>query len=297
MCEQQETRSFLRKGDLQLVQCIACGMVYANPVTNEFASGQFYDRLGQPFYLCPDKLESDYAPVRFERELRLFQRHCLGGRVLDVGCSTGAFLYQLRSRYPGTYSVVGMDVTGAALDYAESKGIEVLRGSFLEHDFGGERFDAITYWAVIEHLVAPKRFYRRAASLLKPEGCCFILVPNLTSLAVRLLGAKYRYIMPDHVNYFTSRTLATFTRSEPGMVPVASGSSHFNPLVILKDLRGGKNRVADADRARLLRRTTAYKMNPLLAPAKWLYRVMEQALGAMRLADNIYVVLRKRPAS
>lgn len=67
-------------------------MIYANTVATEMATGSFYDSAGDE-YLSPDKLESDYANVRFQRELHLFRSHCPGGSVLDVGCSSGAFLY------------------------------------------------------------------------------------------------------------------------------------------------------------------------------------------------------------
>src|SRR5216117_3295757 len=103
-CDTDAADAFLQKGTLHLVRCRRCSMVYANPVEPELASGQFYDRIGVPFYLSPDKLEGDYAPVRFERELRLFRRYCPGGAALDVGCSTGAFLFQLNNRYPGDYA-------------------------------------------------------------------------------------------------------------------------------------------------------------------------------------------------
>ena len=269
-------------------------MVYADPVDVELASGEFYDRLSVPFYLSPDKLAGDYSPVRFERELRLFTTHCRGGAVLDVGCSTGGFLFQLTNRHPGSYAVTGTDVAGAALDYAASHGIAVVHTPFLESDFDGRRFDAITFWAVMEHLIEPAKFLRHAVSLLKPGGYCFVLVPNLKSLAVRLLGRKYRYIMPDHVNYFASATLAKFVAAEADLKIVQSGSSHFNPLVILKDLRGSAERVGDAARAGLLKRTNAYKQNPWLAPAKWLYSATERALRFAGLADNLFVVLRKK---
>ncbi|MBI3849130.1 MAG: class I SAM-dependent methyltransferase [Verrucomicrobia bacterium] len=293
LCERDNAVSFLKKASLQLVRCRDCSMIYANPVDAELASGKFYDRLGTPFYLAPDKLESDYAPVRFERELRLFRRFCPGGEVLDVGCSTGAFLFQLKSRFSQTYEVTGTDVTSDALDYAEQKGINVIRGLFLDHEFGTARFDAVTFWAVMEHLVEPKLFLTKAASLLKPGGYCFVLVPNLRSLAVRLLGAKYRYLMPDHVNYFTVQTLRKFAACESVFEIVAQGSSHFNPLVIAQDFRGGAERVAEEDRARLLKRTTAYKQNPWLKPIKWLYSATERMLATMNLADNLYIVLRK----
>src|SRR6266511_3230345 len=88
LCEADNAEVFLQKGKLRLVRCCFCSMVYANPVEAELASGKFYDRLGMAFYLSPDKLEGDYAPVRFERELRLVRRFCQAGDVLDVGCST-----------------------------------------------------------------------------------------------------------------------------------------------------------------------------------------------------------------
>jgi SAM-dependent methyltransferase len=266
-------------------------MVYADAVAPALASGSFYAQ--RPFYLSPDKLESDYAPVRFERELRIFRSYCRAGRVLDVGCSTGAFLYQLRALYPGDYSVVGTDVAGAPLDHAENRGLEVIREPFLEFDFGQTRFDAITFWAVMEHLILPRQFLRHAASLLKAGGLCFVLVPNLRSLAVRLLGPKYRYIMPDHVNYFSSITLKALASSEPSFELLALRSTHFNPVVLWQDFLAPKQAVTDLERARLLKRTTGYKMNRFLKPAKWLYDGVERMLGRMRLADNLVVVLRR----
>jgi 2-polyprenyl-3-methyl-5-hydroxy-6-metoxy-1,4-benzoquinol methylase len=268
-------------------------MIYANPVESELASGRFYDRLGVPFYLSPDKLQSDYAPVRFERELRLFRRYVPAGAVLDVGCSTGGFLFQLNARFPGAYRVLGMDVASAALEYARSRGLDVRHEPFVDYDFAGQCFDAVTFWAVLEHLVAPQPFLRKAASLLKAGGHCFILVPNMGSLAVRCLGAKYRYIFPDHVNYFTADTLRKFVETEPALELVRLTQSHFNPAVIVKDLRGRQTRVSDAERANLLKRTTAYKQSPWLKPLHWAYRLAEAGLVQAGVADNLVAVLRK----
>src|SRR5438105_387177 len=125
ICGHSEARSYLKTDLVRLVCCDRCGMTYANPVPAEFASGQYYDEAGEEYYLSPAKLESDYASVRFERELRLFRRHCSAGSVLDVGCSSGAFLYQLKSRFPGCYEILGTDISGPSLDYAESRGVPV----------------------------------------------------------------------------------------------------------------------------------------------------------------------------
>ena len=265
-------------------------MIYVNPVPQDLASGDYYNRAAD-YYLSPDKLESDYADVRFERELRLFRKFCQTGSILDVGCSSGGFLYQINKLFPGDYEVIGTDVSGPPLDYAESRGISVIRGDFLKHNFDGKKFEAITFWAVLEHLAAPKEFIERAWSLLKPEGHCFVLVPNMGSLAMRLLGARYRYVYPQHLNYFTQETFGQLTEAHWRMVE--SSSTHFNPIVIWQDWRRGEE-ISDRERGELLKRTTKYKQSLWLKPAKALYKIAEAGLRCFNLADNLAFVLRKK---
>jgi 2-polyprenyl-3-methyl-5-hydroxy-6-metoxy-1,4-benzoquinol methylase len=269
-------------------------MWFASPVAREFVDGTFYERLAAPFYLSPDKLESDYAALRFARELRLFRRYCPSGAVLDVGCSTGAFLHELLHRFPNDYAVLGADVAGPALDYAERRGVPVLRAPLLEHDFGGRRFDAVTMWAVLEHLADPIRFLEKAAAILKPGGHCLVLVPNLRSLAVRLLGPRYRYIMADHLNYFSPDTLRRLAARVPAFAAIDLVSTHFNPVVLWQDWRRAAERVPDAERARLLKRTTRWKQSAWLRPIGFCYRLVERILGGLCLADNLTLVLRRK---
>ncbi|MBP9902494.1 MAG: class I SAM-dependent methyltransferase [Verrucomicrobiota bacterium] len=319
VCGSATAEPHWQKGDLRLVRCGECGMIYANPIPADMASGAFYDAAGKDYYLSPAKLESDYAEVRFERELRLFRKHCPRGFVLDVGCSSGAFLFQLKKGWPGDYEILGTDVSGPPLDYAESRGVPVMRGDFLQMgvektsaatspeappsvplpvrrgagDQGPEAgFDAITFWAVAEHLAEPKRFLEQAHALLKSGGLCFVLVPNFRSLAVRLLGARYRYVYEQHLNYFTAQTLTALVT--PKFELLETRFTHFNPVVIWQDWRDNGREVSNAERGALLKRTTAYKQKGWMKPAKWAYRATENALAAFGLADNVVVVLKKR---
>ena len=291
VCGLNVAEAYLQKNALRLVRCRTCGMIYANPVPAEYASGQYYDERGTDYYLSSAKLESDYAEVRFERELTLFRRQCPAGAVLDVGCSSGGFLYQLQRRFPNDYQVLGLDASGPALDYAAARGVPVQHGEFLQMDFLGRQFDAITFWAVLEHLFAPKAFIDKAGSLLKPGGRCFIIVPNMKSLAVRVLGGHYRYIYPQHLNYFTPATLKRMTESRFAIAELRA--THFNPLVIWQDWRSSGVEISNAQRAALLKRTTGYKQSPWLKPIKLLYRATEKCLAAVRLADNLAAVLVK----
>jgi 2-polyprenyl-3-methyl-5-hydroxy-6-metoxy-1,4-benzoquinol methylase len=324
VCDDNAAQPHWQKGDLRVARCGNCGMIYANPVPSEMATGEYYDAAGNDYYLSSAKLASDYADVRFERELWLFRKHCPRGAVLDVGCSSGAFLFQLRKRWSADYQILGTDVSGPPLDYAESRGVPVVRGDFPAMDFsdttgaskpettphpvplpigwaeggrrsgeGNVRFDAVTFWAVIEHLVEPKKFLAKGHTQLKPGGVCIVLVPNLRSLAVRLLGAKYRYVYLQHLNYFSAPTLAQLGR-RIGFEIVATRFTHFNPVVIWQDWRGGGREVSNAERGELLKQTTALKQKPWVKPVKLLYGLTERVLGSIGLTDNIVVVLRKR---
>lgn len=307
VCQSDDWQPHWRKGELQIVRCKPCGMVYVNPAPDAMASGKFYDTEGADYYLSPAKLASDYADVRFERELRLFRKFCLRGTVLDVGCGSGGFLFQLKKRWPGDYEILGTDVSGGPLDYAESRGVPVVRGDFLgsaELQFrardGQEHaelelcapFDAVTLWAVAEHLAEPGRFLEKAHALLKPGGLCFVLVPNLRSLAVRLLGAKYRYIYAQHLNYFSAATLGRLGE-RVGFEVVDTRFMHFNPVVIWQDWRGRGREVSNAERGALLKQTTALKQKLWMKPIKALYGLTEKGLGSLGLADNVVVVFRK----
>jgi len=342
VCESRAAAPHWRKGELRIVRCNDCGMVYANPVPASMVSGKFYDEAGADYYLSPAKLESDYADVRFERELQLFRKYCARGAVLDVGCSSGAFLFQLAKRWPGTYQTLGTDVSGAPLDYAESRGVPVVRGSFLEQYFesrdkpapdpssasacgsgataperseggpegnnpscaapllGGAggglgvtgKFDAVTFWAVLEHVAEPRRFLEKAHAVLKPDGLCFVLVPNLRSLAARWLGAKYRHVYEQHLNDFSAPSLTRL--AEERFEIAATRFSHFNPFVIWQDWRGGGREVSNVERGALLKQTTADKQKAWLKPVKWVYGLAERSLAAGGLADNLVLVMRKR---
>ena len=46
VCGRDEAEAYLRKGELRLVRCRQCTMIYANPVPDDFASGEYYNRAG-----------------------------------------------------------------------------------------------------------------------------------------------------------------------------------------------------------------------------------------------------------
>lgn len=281
----------MRKGTLEIAACVACGMRFVPDARAGGLAADYYQTTADAFYTSDEKIRGDYNPHRYDREIRTLRRFCPGGKVLDVGCSTGGFLAQLRARFGGAYEAAGSDVAPAARRVALDHGVRTIESDFLSASFPEHGFDAITFWAVLEHLVAPGAYFAQAADLLRPDGLCFVVVPNIDSLAVRLLGRRYRYILPEHLNYFNRRTLCRL--AEARFSPVYVATSHFNPIVIAQDFFR-KSPPQAQERAQLLNRTNRWKGMPALAPVRAIYRFADQSLGALGLGDNVLAVLRKR---
>ncbi len=69
-------------------------------------------------------------------------------------------------------------------------------------------FSGVVMSSVVEHEMSPKPLLRHVERVLADHGAAYIRVPNLDTLNRVILGRKwsgFRY--PDHVNYFTPRSL------------------------------------------------------------------------------------------
>src|SRR5262249_11276316 len=78
----------------------------------------------------------------------------------------------------------------------------------------GDRFDAIVYADVLEHLADPLRVLRELNASLAPGGQVVISIPNVAHLWVRLslLAGRFEYrdrgiLDRDHLRFFTQRSL------------------------------------------------------------------------------------------
>lgn len=145
-----------------------------------------------------------------------------GGRLLDVGCSYGAFLELARER---GWRVSGVELSRKAADYSErERGLDVFRGILEEAALPGERFDVVTLWDVVEHLDDPVRTLAEVHRVLAPGGTLVLFTINQRSLISRVGHLLYRasldrferlptLLYDIHHNFFFDRsTLAAALR-------------------------------------------------------------------------------------
>ncbi len=139
-----------------------------------------------------------------------------GQRVLEIGCSDGAFGRELAG---AGNTIVGVDcqpnVPGdAAYDNVIQADLE--RGLDLLSRVAGDQFDRILLLDGLEHLREPANLLEDCRRLLAARGRLILSVPNAVNFTVRLmvLFGAFRYadrgIMDwSHLRFFTRTTIRT----------------------------------------------------------------------------------------
>lgn len=145
------------------------------------------------------ELEDSYWWFVARRDLAhsLVQRffHSRPGRLLDVGCGTGATLRTL-----GSFGLaVGLDYSRLALDYCRRRGQRALVQADAERlPFADGSFDAVTLLDLLEH-VDDELAMREVARVLRPGGWVFITVPAVPAVWSEhdeALQHRRRYLRP-----------------------------------------------------------------------------------------------------
>jgi 2-polyprenyl-3-methyl-5-hydroxy-6-metoxy-1,4-benzoquinol methylase len=190
----------------QVVKCAKCGLVYLNPRLNSALIVDSYAE-GEDMAF----VEQDAMRIRtFSAALkRLGRRHgvVLSDRtnVLDIGCAGGAFLQAARTL---GLSAVGLEPSKWLSGYARTKhGLDVRTGTLADHSFPEAHFDLVTLWDVIEHVPDPGAELKEVHRILKPGGLLVVNYPDFGSVAAKLLGKRWPFLLSVHLVYYTRRTM------------------------------------------------------------------------------------------
>jgi SAM-dependent methyltransferase len=169
--------------------------------------------------------DSTITRARYAELLDSFQKFRSVNRLLDFGCGAGFFLEEARSRGWQTY---GTEYSGRALQLARDKGLDVLEAPVERHAFMPASFDVITAFEVFEHVSDPNAEAELVARWLRPGGLLYCTTPNFGSLSRRLLRSRWTVIeFPEHLCYFTGRTLTTWLERH-GFEKLSLKSSGFS---------------------------------------------------------------------
>lgn len=178
--------------DYHLVVC-SCGMAFVNPMPTEASVPSLYPQ---------DYLKDKQDNVAVYHRMMEFLPKSNGGRLLDIGCGRGDFIHHAAGY---GWEVEGVDL----LDWENPYGLVIRVGDFAKMDLPERHYDAITAWALLEHLRKPSTCFEKVSRLLKDDGRFVFLVPNFEAPGMRRSCTED---VPRHLQLFTPRAARAYLR-------------------------------------------------------------------------------------
>jgi len=193
---------FFREEFFKIVECKRCGLGFVNPRPTTAEIQKYYPAM---YYQGPPTESHElYLNRRFSAEascLKPLENGEGRRRLLDVGCANGNF--------PRFMAARGWEVEGVEISQASQpiKDFRVFMEEFDKIQFGERKYDAVTAWAVLEHVHDPMAYFRKAAQVVKKGGLFVFLVTNFESAASRHLFCED---VPRHLYFFTRETVKQY---------------------------------------------------------------------------------------
>ncbi len=211
------------KGDWRVKDCGGCGFVYLEnaPVNEDLAVTHAWEKSavaeGEARKRETPVLQAVSKSTRFR--LHWFKRTRLAdlarayvppGRVVDVGCGDGWQIASLPGDYVRCGIEISTDLAARARGMLEPRGGFVVAAPAVEGLKGlpAGGFTGVVMRSFLEHDSDPRDTLAGVARALAPGGAAIIKVPNYACLNRKVMGLRWcGFRWPDHVNYFTPRSL------------------------------------------------------------------------------------------
>lgn len=210
ICSDTLSKKFLSKVNLiygteyHLVECYHCGGIFFDPLPTTEQLATFYSAAYYDF----DPWREQGKGMAFARRLSAWKTT---GRLLDVGCATGFFIYGIKNH--SQWEVVGTDFGESAIRFAKEKlGLNVFHGDLAEIHFPDEYFDYIHVNNVLEHVPNPVSLLSECRRILKSDGIFYLSVPNGAVDSRDLIDFYTEEQLParskqGHIFFFQKKTL------------------------------------------------------------------------------------------
>jgi 2-polyprenyl-3-methyl-5-hydroxy-6-metoxy-1,4-benzoquinol methylase len=101
--------------------------------------------------------------------------------ILDVGSGLGTFADYVRSTGEVRFTVIGVEPSKYAVEFAESKGLTTVHGELKEgvYPYKKNFYDVCLLFNILEHVQYPEQILQLAVDTVGDKGIIVIRVPNI----------------------------------------------------------------------------------------------------------------------
>lgn len=162
------------------------------------------DYYGSSPYTQLPILKDAYFQNKINKILILYPKERL--KILDVGCGWGNFLEILNKNH---LPYLGTDISQEAVTICQEKSLNCQKADLIELSRDSrQKYSAIAFFQVIEHLKNPLEYLKAAKKLLKKNGVLLITTPNNNSPLRSLFGPKWSvYNTPSHYFFYSKKSI------------------------------------------------------------------------------------------
>jgi SAM-dependent methyltransferase len=224
------------KGTYNVSKCDDCSVRFINPMPTEEELTSLYPE--NTFYAYLDftqNLENNSFKKSLKKVFLLgagtkdpeFPRP---GKILDIGCGSGAFLYEYKQK--------GWQTQGVEVNYEAAKlgnkiaGIDIFAGSLIQANFDSDYFDYVRSNHSFEHITNPHEVLTEVHRILKPDGKLFIGVPNIDSFNANLFKEFWWYLgVPVHTFNYSVNSLSNLLEKHDYIIDSIKYNSDFTGIL------------------------------------------------------------------
>jgi 2-polyprenyl-3-methyl-5-hydroxy-6-metoxy-1,4-benzoquinol methylase len=193
-----------------LLRCTACGQLVSQ--CSEAAYREALAKWDTAAGTLPDarsvRRHARVSRRRLRTLLAVLGREAPGTKLLDVGCSSGAFLMAARAL---GLDAEGVEISPEAAEAARRAGFRVHTGLLEDARYPAESFDAVALIELLEHLRDPHALLAECRRILRPGGVLMATTPNAASWTAAAMGARWDVFslrgMGGHVSFFNPGSL------------------------------------------------------------------------------------------
>lgn len=183
------------------VECDNCGIVYVKNRLNEKGRIEYYKNYNSRKH--QEEVKRNLRDKMYQLEFKFLNDFIKKGNILDVGCGGGFFLDSFNNEQ---YTKCGVEYGEDGFNVANKKyPHNIFKGEFpLLDNIPKGTFDLIIFRGVLEHVINPKDYLKKAYDSLKDGGFLFIsATPNLNSLCADLFRENFNQHIPaEHIILF-----------------------------------------------------------------------------------------------
>ncbi|HGJ63829.1 TPA: class I SAM-dependent methyltransferase [bacterium] len=166
-----------------------------------------------------NRCKYDIDPVVFKNNIQTkFVLNAIGNNkdVCEFGCSSGMLSQLLKEK---GCAVTGLDIDSLSLTYAKGFQKETINVNLNDIEkwvplLGVNKYDALLFLHILEHLVEPEKVLSKALEFLKQDGIVIIAIPNINNARDRfnIFFGEFNYtefgvMDKTHVRFFNFKTI------------------------------------------------------------------------------------------